>query len=238
MNMSLSITPQELVIIVAAQNQSPAVFNLEFLKYSGIIPSEWELARQPIYTPQVVQLAFQNSVVITAQAGRILFTETIESKDFSVIEIIQVARRCIQSLPNMEYEAVGINPAGHVEFDPPEATSTYLSKTLLADGPWQTIGQAAPRTRLSFTYTLERSPFNLTISEAKIRQADETLKPVIVFGGNFDYVLEGTTQPEKLQHLHQVLDHAQADLDTYQALINQNFLSVIESQPTLLPVFA
>lgn len=236
--MSLSITPQELVIVIAAQNQSPAVFNLEFFTYSGIIPGDWELARQPVYTPQVVQLTFQNSVTITAQPGRILFSESIASKGFGAIEIVQVVRRCIQSLPNMEYEGVGINPTGHVEFSEPEAAGAYLSKTVLADGPWQSIGQTPPRTRLSFTYTLEQGPFNLTISEAKIRQENDTLTPVVVFGGNFDYALEGGNTSEKLQHLHQILDQVQLDLQTYCELVNQNFLSGIGSQPALLPVFA
>lgn len=235
--MPLQITPQELVIVVAAQNQSPAVFNLEFLKYSGIIPGEWELARQPIYTPQVVQLTFQNSVTLTAQAGRILLSQTLGNQDFGTPEIVQVARRCIQSLPNMEYEGVGINPVGHVEFEQPEGANTYLSTTLLAPGPWQTLGQAPPHTRLSFTYTLERGPFNLTISTARMRQADETLTPVVVFNGSFDYVLEGN-QAEKLQRLYQILDHTPVDLKTYQDLINQNFLHVIDSSAPLLPAFA
>lgn len=228
---------QELSITIAAQNQSPAVFNLEFLIYSGIIPGEWELTRQPIYTPQVVQLSFQNNVTITAQPGRIVFTELIGGKDFTKLEVIHVARRCIQSLPNMEYQGIGINPAGHVEFSDPEGTSSYLNKTLLASGPWQQLGQTPPRTRLSFTYTLERGPFNLTISEAKIRQEHDTLTPVVVFSGNFDYVLEGGNTSEKLQHLNQILDQVQVDLQTYCELVNQNFLSVVESQPTLLPVF-
>lgn len=229
---------QEFSIAIAAQNQSPAVFNLEFLVYSGIIPSEWELSRQPVYTSQVVQLSFQNHITITAQPGRILFTELIGSKDFSNIEIIQVARRCVQSLPNMEYQAVGINPAGHVELADAEATSNYVNKILLAPGPWQAVGQALPRTRISFTYTLEQGPLNLTISEAKIRQDDETLKPVVVFGGNFDYTLDGATSSEKFHHLQQVLNHAQTDLETYRELVNRTFLNTIENQPTLLPAFA
>jgi len=236
--MSLSITPQELVIVIAAQNQSPAVFNLEFFTYSGIIPADWELARQPVYTPQVVQLVFQNSVTITAQLGRILLSESIADKDFSAIQIVQIAQRCTQSLPNMEYEGVGINPTGHVQFDAPSAAADYLNKTLLAAGPWQSIGQIQPRTRMSFTYTLEKGLFNLTISEAKIRQEDDTLTPVVVFGGNFDYALEGSHSGERLQHLHQILNQAQDDLQTYCKLVNQNFLSVVESQPALLPVFA
>lgn len=47
--MSASVDLQELAIVLTAKNHNPSILNPDFLKCSGIIPSEWELSRQPLY---------------------------------------------------------------------------------------------------------------------------------------------------------------------------------------------
>lgn len=235
--MHQTVALQELAIVIAANNQSPAVVNLEFLKYSGIVPMDWELARSPIYTPQLVQHTFQNNITITAQPNRVIFTEVIEEKDTAMIEIAKLARKYVQSLPNLEYEALGMNPTGHVMFNDEAAAKQYLRETLLAPGPWQQVGQSPVRTTLNFSYTLERHSLNLTVSEAGLRQDDETITPVVLFVGNFMYRVTGGTPAERIDSLCQSLDHWQLDLETYQEIVNQKFLSLV-AQPALLPAFA
>jgi hypothetical protein len=235
--MHQTVALQELAIVVAANNHSPAVINLEFLKYSGIVPMDWELARSPIYTPQLVQHTFQNGITITAQPNRVIFTEVVGDKEIASIEIAKLARKYVQSLPNMEYEALGMNPTGHVVCDDEGAAKKYLRETLLAPGPWQQVGQSPARTTINFSYTLERNALNLTVSEAGLRQDDETITPVVLFVGNFSYRVTGNTQQERIESLCQNLDHWQLDLETYQEIVNQKFLSLI-AQPALLPAFA
>jgi hypothetical protein len=46
------------------------------LRYSGIIPEDWELARQPVRTPQAAQVSYQNGISIVAYADRTVFVET------------------------------------------------------------------------------------------------------------------------------------------------------------------
>ncbi|MBE9078256.1 hypothetical protein IQ241_13295 [Romeria aff. gracilis LEGE 07310] len=236
--MHQSVALQELAIVVAANNHSPAVVNLEFLKYTGIVPMDWELARNPIYTPQLVQHTFQNGITITAQPNRVIFTEVIEGKDLAQVEIARLARKYVQSLPNLEYEAVGLNPTGHVTFGgQPEAVKKYLNETLLAPGPWQNVGQSPARSTINFSYTLERNVLNLTISEAGMRNEDETVTPVILFVGNFIHRPEGSSPQELVESLCNNLDQWQTDLETYQDIINQNFLSGL-GETVLLPAFA
>jgi hypothetical protein len=236
--MHQTVALQELAIVVAANNQSPAVVNLEFLKYSGIVPMGWELARSPVYTPQLVQHTFQNNITITAQPNRVIFTEVVEGKELAGIEIAKLARKYVQSLPNMEYEALGLNPTGHVVFDGEAAAKQYLRETLLAPGPWQQVGQSPVRATINLSYTLERNALNLTVSEAGLRQDEETITPVVLFVGNFAYRVTGSTQQERVENLCQSLDHWQADLETYQEIVNQNFLSDLSNKPMLLPAFA
>lgn len=241
-----SVSPQELVLVIAANDFSPAVVNFEFLKYSGIIGADWELARAPIYNNQVTQLAFQNGVVITAQPGRTILAENIADKDASQSLIGEVARKFVQSLPNLEYSAVGINPTGHAVFEGGrDSVKDFLSGKLVAPGPWQNIGIEAPRATLNFTYRLERGALNLTISEAGLRAEDETITPVVVFSGNFSYPISGGPAAERVNSTCDSLNNWRSDLAEFQKIVDQSFLSQAVSPsipaqdaPTLIPAFA
>lgn len=56
--MTQSLAVQELAIIIAAKNHNPTILTPDFLKYTGIVPADWELARQPIFTSSVAQVIF------------------------------------------------------------------------------------------------------------------------------------------------------------------------------------
>jgi hypothetical protein len=62
---------QELAIAIIAKNINPTVLNTDFLKYTGVIPSDWELERSPVYANGVAQIIFSNGLAIVAQPNRI-----------------------------------------------------------------------------------------------------------------------------------------------------------------------
>jgi hypothetical protein len=59
--------------------------------------------------------------------------------------------------------------------------------------------------------------------------------------GNFDYLVGGTTAPERQTLILENLQHWQADVQHYEEIINQYFLSAISAnilaEPALLPAF-
>ncbi|MBE9010644.1 hypothetical protein IQ250_10535 [Pseudanabaenaceae cyanobacterium LEGE 13415] len=240
--MSSTFQPQEQTfVLVPSSDQplNPAIVNEEFCRYSGVTPMDWELAREPIYTPQLVQLSYQNGVTITAQPNRILFTEVIANKAASDYRAAQLARQFVQALPNLKIEAFGFNPLGHAQIDDTEeATRNYLTQTLLAPGVWQNVGNTPMRSRLSLTYTLEQGQLNLTISEANLRGENDSFTPVIVFSGNFSYSVEGESAEACRASMLQQLERSSADLDFFIGLINEKFLATVTAAPALLPVFA
>lgn len=237
MNPTLDL--QEMTIVLVTESQSPAIINQEFLIYSGVVPREWELARQPIYTPQVVQLTFQNGLSITAQPGRIMITEVLGDQPMSESQMAGVARRFVQSLPNLQYEAMGFNPLGHANVgDGTEAVQQYFNQTLLAAGPWQSIGNQPVKSRISFTYTFDESQLNLTVSEAGIRNDDETVLPIVLFSGNFSYTLTSSIPTERIEQLCGQIDRWQAETERFQSIVNETFLASTAPVPALLPVFA
>ncbi|MBX9255406.1 hypothetical protein H1Q63_15930, partial [Desmonostoc muscorum CCALA 125] len=56
MNQSLNI--QEMAIAIAAKQHNPTILTPDFLKYSGIVPNNWELAKPPIITDAAAQVVF------------------------------------------------------------------------------------------------------------------------------------------------------------------------------------
>ncbi|MCC5625281.1 hypothetical protein [Nostoc sp. CHAB 5715] len=234
--MNQNLITQEFGIIIAAKNHNPTILNPDFLKYSGIIPEEWELVRQPTYTQNISQLAFTNGIMIVAEATRVIFIEAIEQKAIKEITVAEIAKKYVQTLPNVEYEAIGLNPRGYISFEQQDnAASQYLAKTYLSGGDWQSLGTAPVRATLNLVYTLERCPFYLTISEAALRNPDEINTPIVLFNGSFSYEVRSETPLQRVPNMHQILDNWQTDLSNYQEIINTKFLLKSDPYTTLIP---
>jgi len=232
MNKTLEI--QELAIVVVAKNHNPTLLNPDFLKCSGIIPAEWELARQPVYTNQVAQLVFQNGLSLVAQADRIIFLEELGSKAPDEIQTPPLAYQYLQALPHGDYQAVGINTRGYVAFPgESEGAHQYLFNTLFAPGPWQEMGTEPVRAGVNLVYTFERNRLHLSINAAAMQLPEQAQVPVVVFGGNFDYDLTALPESDRLGEIKPILDHWQTDLETYRNVVHQ-FLE--KDVPTLIPM--
>ncbi|BAZ02931.1 hypothetical protein NIES37_69440 (plasmid) [Tolypothrix tenuis PCC 7101] len=234
--MSQTLITQEFGIIIAAKNHKPTILNPEFLQYSGIVPTEWELARQPIYTQSVSQVAFTNGVVIVAEPTRVMFIEAIEGKAVTEIAVPAIAKKYVETLPNVEYEAVGINPRGYVAFEKSQdAARLFLAETLLSPGDWQEVGNASMRATLNLAYTLERGPLYLSINEAMLRNPDETTTPIVLFSGSFSYEVKSESSSLRKNNLDQALNNWQADLSAYQDIISSKFLGKNSEEKTIVP---
>ncbi|KYC37635.1 hypothetical protein WA1_39930 [Scytonema hofmannii PCC 7110] len=228
--MSQQLVGKNLGLVFAVKNHSLSILNPDFLKYSGIVPQDWNLARQPIYTNSAVQVVFTNGISIIAEPNRVIFMEPIDDKTMSELNIAEIARKYVQTLPNIEYEAVGINPRGYVSFaGSPDAARKYMAENLLSPGAWQSAGDSPMRASLNLVYKFQRAPFYLSITEAALRNEDETSTPIVMFSGSFSYELSGENGAEKISHLHNCLENWQTDLNTYSDLINQKFLQKIPS---------
>jgi hypothetical protein len=91
--MTPKVTIQELALALTAKNHSPTFLNSDFLKYSGIVPPDWELARPPILDPQISQVAFTNGLNIVAQSNAITFIEALKAKPLEDTKIPAVIRK-------------------------------------------------------------------------------------------------------------------------------------------------
>jgi hypothetical protein len=227
--MTNSLDLQDLSIVLAIGNYNPSMVNADLLKASGIIPNDWQLARPAALSNRSTQLIFQNGVKIEAQIGNISFSENMGGdKPLAQMEIPHIARQYATKLPNLDYQGVGINPREFITFDDEQENAhQYLTHRLLASGAWQKFGTAPLQAGINLVYTLEQGQLRLGINEAKlnVKKPDQDQEfSAIVFAGNFHYNLTGASTQDKLQSLHQVLDHWQSNVSAFRDLIHNQFL--------------
>ncbi|QSV68403.1 MAG: hypothetical protein HEQ12_16805 [Aphanizomenon flos-aquae DEX188] len=222
--MSNSLQLSEIAIALVAKDLNPAVLNPDFLKYTGIIPTDWELANQPIYNNNLVQLVYKNGVGIIVQPNRLNVLEMIGGKAPAEIQLATVALQLIEKLSQIEYQAVGINPKAFVNFPSVEDAYNYICGKLLAPGSWQEFGGSKVNAALQLSYPLKRGTLNLAINQVNVQVGEQEITPAILFSGNLNYPLSGNTNTEKIQDLRQVIGNWQNDVKTFQDLLGEKFL--------------
>ncbi|MDJ0620793.1 MAG: hypothetical protein QNJ63_29330 [Calothrix sp. MO_192.B10] len=233
MNKKLEI--QELAIAIAAKNLNPTVLNPDFLKYSGIVPQDWEFARQPVYTNGLVQILFNNGLGIVAQSNRITIAEVLGTKNYESVQVAEIACQLVEKLSQIEYANVGVNPRGFVTFDSEEKSHQYLCNNLLSAGAWQEFGEGKMNAGLQLSYPLKRGQLNLGINQANIKFPEQVV-PAILFSGSFNYSLIGETPGERVQNLQQLVQNWQESVNTFEKLVTEKFLP-LATQPDNVSLF-
>jgi hypothetical protein len=218
--MTRSLEVQELALVIAVKRQDPSLLTPDFLRYSGIVPQEWELSREPVRAQQVAQVSYQNGVSILAYPDRTVLVESLSDKDSETVEIPSIAQRYSEVLRNMDYQAIGVNFRGYVSFSG-EGAHEYVCKTLLSPGSWQQVGTQPMRAGLNLVYTFGRNQLNLSVQEAMLQLPEQERLPVVLFTANFESQLKGATEVERLGQVQQALEGWRSDLATYQQVVGQ-----------------
>lgn len=221
----------ELVVAVAASNFEPSLLQLNTLKYSGTVPQEWERLRQPVTNPNASQVIFKNGIQILAQPGRCLFVEPLGQQNTPELTVLDIAKRYISTLPNLAYEAVGINVRGYIPFDKDDySPDFYIKQHLLKSGDWWDDNASAVHSEIKLAYVYEDHRLTLTINSGSVQNPDESPLSVLLFGGTFEYSLEHEQTEEKSIRLQKILADGDKDL--------QAFRDVISKFPELRPAEA
>lgn len=217
---------EEISIIIAAQDLSPTMMSQEFLKFSGIIPQEWELAQQPVLNPNFARLNFTNGIGIDAQPRTITFSETLHNKQ-AELAIHQVADRYLEKLPHAEYMGLSLSPKILLPFpDSPTMVREYITGTLLGSGSWKRIGNAPIQAGINLMYFLDRCQLTISISEAKLQKPQEQTLTAILFSGNFNYSvnLAQNSTPDRTAQTQDFLSNWNKDLEEFREIVNRKFL--------------
>ncbi|MBW4617063.1 MAG: hypothetical protein KME21_28240 [Desmonostoc vinosum HA7617-LM4] len=216
---------QELLIAIAIRHQNPSILTADFLKYTGIVPNDWELARPPVITNTAAQVVYQNGVSIVAEVNRVIFAEKIATKKTSEVQIPIVAHQFIQTVKQLSYQGVGINLRGIVPYEPQNLSArNYTFSKLLQPGAWQDFGHAPVEASIRLVYKLDETQVFLEISEAKLQYPDQTTKPAVLFSANFSRMITQEESIARLAAVGAVIDKWDSDVETLKELINNKFL--------------
>ncbi len=212
---------------VASQQPNPSLVTAEFLKLSGIIPTDWQLAREPINNDRVSQVLFTNGMNIVAEPNRIMLGENIGDRDINTLTVATIAQKYISIFKLAKYSAIGINIRSYSPQASIQNATQYINQQLLVDGSWQNYGTASVRAALNLVYTLPGRELNLDIAAAGIQFTEQEVIPVILFSGNFSYNLFSSESRDSLGEASQILTNWQTDLSAYCELITDRFLNSI-----------
>lgn len=232
---------EEIAVIIAAQNLTPTILSQDFLKFSGIIPQDWELAQQPVLNPALAQLTFQNGVTILAQPGTIAISQSVGSKMLNELQVPQIATKYVEKLPHAEYVGLSNSPKIIVPFlGDPEAVIQYMTQNLLAQGLWQEIGTGILQAGVNLVYLLDRCQLNITVNQVKLQQPQHiqgTLEmpdgmahssrsvAALLFSGNFNYNIATDDLQQPLSKLIQGINYWKTDFNAFREIVTQKFLA-------------
>lgn len=226
---------EEISLIIAAQDLIPTTVGQDFLKLSGIIPQDWQLAQQPVVNPNFAQLNFTNGVGINAQPRTITFSESLRNKQSQDIAIHQVAGKYVEKLPHAKYMGLSFSPKILLPFPTaPQAVRQYITESLLGSGAWKFIGKTPLQAGINLMYHLERCQLTINISEAKLQKPQESPIAAILFSGNFNYNVNlGAAQSSSIMtQMTDFLNHWRTDLEEFRNIVHQKFLDSPEADET------
>ena len=218
---------EEISILIAAQDLTPTMMSQDFLKFSGIIPKDWELSQQPVLNPNFAQLNFKNGINISAQPRTITVSESLNRKEITDLQVATIVANYVRKLPYAEYVGYGFSPKILLPFPTsPQSVRHYITENLLGRGAWKNIGKAPVQSGINLMYQLERCQLSINISEARLQQNPQQEVLALLFSGNFNYSLAGQKNSlEKTNTLTMFINHWQQDFNQFRTIVTDKFLS-------------
>jgi hypothetical protein len=226
---------EEISLTIAAQGLAPSMMSQDFLKFSGIIPQDWELAQQPVLNPNFAQLNFTNGVGINAQPNTINLSEYLNNKKAADITIHQVADKYLEKMPHAEYIYFSFNPKILIPFPRnPQAVRQYITESLLGSGAWKHIGKTPVQAGINLLYYLDRCQLSINISEANLQKPQTAPVAAILFSGSFNYNVrvEAEKSSDRMTQMINFLEHWQSDLEEFRTIVHQKFLDSTTADET------
>ncbi len=233
--MSKLIT-QEIAIVIAVKIQNPTMLNEDFLKQTGIIPIDWQLEREPVYSDRVAQIMFANGFSIVAQPDRLMFLEMVGDKSIDELSAGEVAQKYMATLKMAEYQTVGINFRSYIAQNSPDAATEYINHQLLNAGIWQQYGTGKIRASVNLNYDLGARQLNLSIDAAKIQFPTPITHPAVVFSGTFSYDTTAHSS-DRVTQIATIISNWKQELNEFNGLIIDRFLATtVDRQDSNLSV--
>ncbi len=166
-------------VVVVVRGHNPSILHPSFLEAQGIVPNEWELAEQPVCTPPLSIVKYQNGVTFTADSAKLQVQDNNPAATADKSQIQGVAVSYILTLPHVRHTAVGVNFTGAIPCDEP---ARALLGKFLTRGAWHGDGLNPEGVALRLVYPEGDALLQLTIDAGQFQRAgeDDQVEAVIV----------------------------------------------------------
>ena len=219
-----NFSPSQLSIVIAARNHNPTILNPDFLKSNKIVPEDWQLSEPPICIEPIAQVKFQAGVHILAQPDKVVFSQPLnENGAVQQEDLADIVLRYIDTLPHVNYIAVGINPSGYIAFDEDQLAWDYFRDSFLTSGDWRNCAKGLVSASLQLVYGLDRGYLTLGISQS---QALDSSLPCLLFTGNFHRdVTEDNVSAARLEDVKTIIKGWNTDINFFESTVRESFLN-------------
>lgn len=194
---------KDLIFRLAIPDHSPATLNQGFLQGTGVVPSDWSVAQEPICTAEGSQIVFGNGLILLAQGQVMSGQEPLDRPAAAEPQLADLLVRYCQALPLLHYQGLQTLLRAVIVYDgDPEAARRVMGERLLQPGDWQTLGTEPMQPTLQLVYPLEDQVLTLTVTPAQVRQEDAPTGSALVFAGSFE---QGVVEGDRLRQITALL---------------------------------
>ena len=168
-------------VLVAAREHNPTILHPAFLTAQGIVPAEWELAKDPVCTPAFAAVSYRNRVTLVVEGSRFQVSEAGLRGLPEQSPVAGLASAYLSKLPHVRYTEVEIRFQAFVPHDDP---ATFLIGRFLKGGPWNASPQKLDAMGLRLEYSVDRALLDLFLDPGSIMQ-DGVDRTGVIVGGSY-----------------------------------------------------
>jgi hypothetical protein len=169
-------------IVVLADQHNPSVLHPAFLTSPKIVPRDWKLASDPIATPALSRVEYENGMVFVAEPIKFQVIDHNPGDAGANSSLPSLASRYLSALPHVRYIGLGINLHGFLQVDEPDVD---VIKRFLRSGPWNK-GRLRPKSvDFTFVYPVSGADLRLACKPGVMRPADDAETTGYVVDGNY-----------------------------------------------------
>lgn len=161
------------------------------------MPSDWEVAEPSVSTPVFGMVKYKNGIVFNVQENRFQVGQNELKDDVGECQVPALARKYVQKLPHVKYQAVGINFKGFIECADPE---TLVMDRFLKPGIADFNGAHPEASGFRFVYHLDDVRLRLSFDSGKVKGADgEKERSGILIDANYHMDLAGHNIDQEIE---------------------------------------